>query len=113
MPYMIAQGVEPFTPHDVRRTVATGMNEIGVSSDLVELTLNHALAKLKKTYDKSRQTRIRRRAMTAWADYFAEVGDGETLTFGRTTPCRKRQRLQFPAAAMLVTLTWRLQECMA
>lgn len=73
MPYMVAQGVEPFTPHDVRRTVATGMGDIGVADDLVELTLNHAVRKLKKTYDKSRKTQIRRRAMTAWADYFAKV----------------------------------------
>jgi len=73
MPYMLAQGVEPFTPHDVRRTVATGMGDIGVADDLVELTLNHAVRKLKKTYDKSHKIKIRRRAMTAWADYFAKV----------------------------------------
>lgn len=73
MPYMAVQGIEPFTPHDVRRTVATGMGEIGVSDEIVELTLNHALPKLKKTYDLSRKVRIRRRAMEAWVGYFLNV----------------------------------------
>lgn len=80
MPYMAKQGVEPFTPHDVRRTVATGMGEIGVSDEVVELTLNHALPKLKKTYDLSRKVRIRRRAMEAWVGYFMKVvTDGRTI----------------------------------
>lgn len=73
IPYLESRQVEPFTPHDVRRTMATGMNEIGVSSDVVERTLNHAMPKLKKTYDKSSKTRVRRRAMDAWVRYFEEV----------------------------------------
>ncbi|WP_187471159.1 tyrosine-type recombinase/integrase [Luteimonas viscosa] len=99
IPYLQSQGVEPFTPHDVRRTLATGMNEIGVSSDVVERTLNHAMGKLKKTYDKSRQTRIRRRAMTAWADYFAEVvRTGKTIDDWEDDALPQTDNvLQFPA----------------
>lgn len=32
---------EPWTPHDLRRTVATGMAEIGVEPHIVEAVLNH------------------------------------------------------------------------
>ena len=34
----------PFTPHDLRRTCATRMNEIGVGPHIVERILNHRMA---------------------------------------------------------------------
>ena len=37
-------GVEPFTPHDLRRTAATHMEEIGISPFIIGHVLNHVSA---------------------------------------------------------------------
>ncbi|MEK1886051.1 MAG: hypothetical protein AAAB35_00425 [Phyllobacterium sp.] len=37
-------GIRPWTPHDLRRSAATGMEEIGVSPFIVGHVLNHVSA---------------------------------------------------------------------
>lgn len=45
-----------WTPHDLRRTGATLMGELGVSSDVIERCLNHVEAnKIKRTYQRHEQ----------------------------------------------------------
>ncbi len=51
-----------WTTHDLRRTAATLMREEGVSHDVVELCLNHALPMLTRTYQTSSLMDERRRA---------------------------------------------------
>ena len=42
-----------WTPHDLRRTAATQMGELGVMSEIIERCLNHVEAnRLKRTYQK-------------------------------------------------------------
>jgi integrase len=67
--------------HDLRRTCATGMAEIGVPPHIVELCLNHvsgARAGVAGTYNRSVQMAERRAALERWADHVAGlVGNSE------------------------------------
>ncbi|KGQ59700.1 tyrosine-type recombinase/integrase [Gallibacterium anatis] len=71
--------VPPFTVHDIRRTVATLLYELGYNEDLVEPTLSHTRKGIRKVYDLSRQAKKRRRMMQAWADQVDRWIAGEEL----------------------------------
>ena len=63
-------GVPPWVLHDLRRTAATGMAELGVAPHIVELCLNHisgAKAGVAGTYNRSVQMPERRAALELWA----------------------------------------------
>lgn len=63
---------EPWTPHDLRRTVATKLRELGVRLDVVSRLLGHAatagngVAAATLIYDRSELWAERVAAMTAW-----------------------------------------------
>ncbi|MEH8107993.1 tyrosine-type recombinase/integrase [Gallibacterium anatis] len=71
--------VPHFTVHDIRRTVATLLYELGYNEDLVEPTLAHTRKGIRKVYDLSRQAKKRRRMMQAWADQVDRWIAGEEL----------------------------------
>jgi len=64
-------GVAPWTPHDLRRTAATGMEELGVSPFVVGHVLNHASATratiTSKVYARYDYMREKRNALDLWA----------------------------------------------
>ncbi|SOE18858.1 site-specific recombinase XerD [Hoeflea halophila] len=63
-----------WTPHDLRRTAATRMNEIGVQPHIVEAILNHvsgAKAGVAGVYNRADYIEQKRAALDAWA---AELG---------------------------------------
>jgi integrase len=73
------KGVQTWRLHDLRRTCATGMAEIGVAPHVVELCLNHvsgARAGVAGTYNRSVQMPERRAAMERWATHVAELVSG-------------------------------------
>ncbi len=43
----------PFTPHDIRRTVATRLNDAGIAPHIVEKMLNHRLQGVMRVYNKA------------------------------------------------------------
>jgi integrase len=59
--------VAPFTVHDLRRTVRTGLARVGVRPDIAERVLNHKLDKLLLTYDRHGYLDERRDALERWA----------------------------------------------
>jgi integrase len=62
---------EPWRVHDLRRTAATHMAEMGVSIDVVELILNHrsgVRSGIVAVYNRSELMADRRRALAMWAD---------------------------------------------
>jgi integrase len=68
--------VAPWRLHDLRRTCATGMAELGVPPHVVELCLNHvsgARAGVAGTYNRSVQMAERRAALERWADHVTEL----------------------------------------
>lgn len=73
-PRLARLGVASFTPHDLRRTVTTGMFDIGISEYIVKRTLNHATSGVTDThYNKSAFIPQRREALEAWVTRLREL----------------------------------------
>lgn len=73
-------GASPWTPHDLRRTAATQMAEIGISPFVIGHVLNHATVtestvttKIYSRYDYGKE---KREALEAWADRLAGIVAG-------------------------------------
>jgi integrase len=62
---------EPWTLHDLRRTVRTGLGMLGVAPHVAEAVLNHLPAKLIRTYDRNTYTAEKRDALERWASHLA------------------------------------------
>jgi integrase len=67
----------PWTLHDLRRTVVTGMNEIGIAPHVVEAVVNHvsggAKAGVAGVYNRATYATEKRAALQAWADHLDRV----------------------------------------
>jgi integrase len=64
--------VAPWTLHDLRRTCATGMAELGVQPHIIEAVLNHVSghkAGVAGIYNRARYEGEMRDALTKWADH--------------------------------------------
>jgi integrase len=55
---------EPWTLHDLRRTVRTGLGELGVAPHIAEAAINHLPA---KRYDRNKYEPEKRKALNDWA----------------------------------------------
>ncbi|MCK7500303.1 MAG: tyrosine-type recombinase/integrase [Comamonadaceae bacterium] len=63
----------PFVPHDLRRTTATRMRELGVDSDVVDRCLNHVEeSKIKRTYQTGELRELMR---AAWHKLSSDIGN--------------------------------------
>jgi len=58
--------VPGLNPHDLRRTAATRMRELGVSGDVVGAILNHSPGKLQRTYQLPNMVPEMRAALVKW-----------------------------------------------
>jgi integrase len=61
----------PWTVHDLRRTVRTGLGKLGVAPHVAEAVLNHLPAKLIRTYDRNAYEPEKRAALELWANHLA------------------------------------------
>lgn len=61
--------VLPFTPHDLRRSTASGIAALGAPRDIVRRVLNHVDPTVTATYDRHDYTPEMRRWLQAWADH--------------------------------------------
>jgi integrase len=78
-----------WTPHDLRRTCATGMAEIGVLPHVVEAVLNHYSghrAGVAGIYNRAVYEKDKRDALIRWAEHLATVVKGRP---GKITPLRR------------------------
>jgi len=72
-------GVENWTVHDIRRSVATGMADIGVAPHIIEAILNHQSghkAGPAGIYNRSSYEREVRAALGLWEDHVRTLVDG-------------------------------------
>jgi integrase len=81
----IAEHIEPWVIHDLRRTVSTRMHEdVGIAPHIVEAVLNHvsgARAGVAGTYNRALYLDDKRRALAAWADHVERlVGPAESVS---------------------------------
>lgn len=67
-----AAGMAPWTPHDLRRTVRTGLGRLGVDRVVAELLIDHAISdELAQIYDRGDYWHLRVEAAQRWADHVA------------------------------------------
>lgn len=66
--------MEPWTPHDLRRTFRTGVSEVLKADPIVaEKLLGHALPKILRTYDRGEQWEERVDAFERWGAYLTTL----------------------------------------
>jgi integrase len=68
--------IEHFTIHDLRRSLATGMAELGVSEHLVDRILNHSgrrVSGVARIYNRSEYIKERQAALDLWADHVMKL----------------------------------------
>jgi integrase len=74
-----AAGVAPWTLHDLRRTMRTGLGRLGVDRIISELLLNHAISdELTAIYDRAEYWRQRVEAAARWASHVTGLLGGGT-----------------------------------
>ena len=59
--------IEKFTPHDLRRTGATHLAELGYSDEIIGAVLNHTRPGVTSIYNRYRYVKEKRQALEAWA----------------------------------------------
>ncbi len=72
-----AIGVEGITPHDLRRSAASYMTELGISRLVVSKILNHSDGSITGVYDRYEYGPEKRRALEAWGARLKEIISGE------------------------------------
>jgi integrase len=71
-------GVTRWTLHDLRRTAATGMGELGISGETIARVLNHserAIAGVTSRYARADHSASKREALEAWAQHVLKLAD--------------------------------------
>jgi integrase len=75
----------PWRPHDLRRTGATHMAELGIMPDVIERCLNHTEEnKMKRIYQRAQYEEPMRNAWRTWGERLALL-DGNSVNDGRVT----------------------------
>jgi integrase len=69
--------LENVTPHDLRRTAASGMTSIGVSRLVVSKILNHVESGITAVYDRHSYDQEKRHALDAWAAHLEGIVSGK------------------------------------
>jgi integrase len=75
--------LKPWTLHDLRRTVRSGLGALAVEPHIAEAVLNHLPTKLIRTYDVNPYLREKRAALDLWAselDVAIRKANGENVT---------------------------------
>jgi integrase len=65
--------LEPWTIHDLRRTVGTGLGKLGISRLVIARVLNHADRTVTGIYDRYEYLDEKRRALDAWGRYLENL----------------------------------------
>ncbi|MGA8587057.1 MAG: integrase arm-type DNA-binding domain-containing protein [Roseiarcus sp.] len=81
-------GLSDWTLHDLRRTAATGMAELGVAPHVIEAVLNHASghkAGVAGVYNQARYANETRRALNTWGAHLAAIVEGREPACNVTT----------------------------
>jgi len=66
-------GLDRWTPHDLRRTAATGLSRLGCSDEIVDAILNHQKQGVIKIYNRNKYDGEKREWLTRWADHIFNV----------------------------------------
>jgi len=90
--HQLGDGItERWTLHDLRRSAATGMAELGIQPHIIEAVLNHASghkAGIAGIYNRAEYKRDMRNALAVWSDHIHSIVTGD-----------ERKVLGFPQSA--------------
>ena len=64
-----ATGILDWQFRDIRRTVSTGMQRLGISEDVIDAVQAHAKAGIKRVYQRHKYAAEKRAALQAWGDW--------------------------------------------
>jgi integrase len=73
----LANPIEPWRVHDLRRTMATQMRSIGIDRLVVSKILNHAESGVTKIYDRFSADPEKKAAMERWANHLRSIIAGD------------------------------------
>jgi integrase len=68
--------VAPWTFHDLRRTMRTGLGKIGIPPHVAELCINHVKGGIEAVYDRHRYQREIAAALARWAEHVLAIVEG-------------------------------------
>ena len=79
------QLLAPWTLHDLRRTMRTGLSQLGVQPHVAELAIGHVRQGIEGVYDQHTHTPEITAALKLWADHVTATVEGKTA---KVTPLR-------------------------
>lgn len=68
-------GLPRWTPHDLRRTCATGVRRLGATRDAMDMILGHRVGGVTGVYDRYEGDAEKERWLTAWGEYLQQLVD--------------------------------------
>jgi integrase len=83
MTQQAGEPVQPFRLHDLRRSCATGLGDLGIEPHIVEAVLNHISGSRRGpagTYNKAVYLAEKRVALARWADHVEKLVAGKSAT---------------------------------
>lgn len=66
-------GIDKFTPHDLRRTAATFMSQLGFMDEVIDAVLNHVKQGIIRTYNLNRYDKEKQMALESWERKLANI----------------------------------------
>jgi integrase len=76
--------LRPFSAHDIRRSVASGMGDLGIAREVIARCLGHSPAGVtERHYDHARRDREAARAWQQWADRLDTLTQRDVLPMGK------------------------------
>jgi integrase len=72
-------GLADFTPHDLRRTVATRMAELGIMEEIIDRVLNHSRRGIIRAYNHYAYDKEIQAALESWERKLKNILSGKTL----------------------------------
>ena len=72
-PRKVYFGLPRWTPHDLRRTAATKMSEIGCPDDIIDAILNHAKDGVIGIYNRNKYEKEKQEWLTKWSEHLTEL----------------------------------------
>lgn len=70
--------VDPFTPHDLRRTAATFMASMGFMDEVIDAILNHVKQGIIRTYNRHSYDKEKQQALEAWDRRLHSIINGKS-----------------------------------
>ncbi|MGF7178472.1 tyrosine-type recombinase/integrase [Azospirillum doebereinerae] len=67
------EDLRPWTLHDLRRTLRTGLSELRIGSDIAERVIGHTIGGVKGVYDRHAYVDEKRDALERWAARVSEI----------------------------------------